>query len=113
VTGRSSGVRGWTAEYTEHKTGPAARRPDPKKATGQDGKSDVLNGGADGDILALLDPALLEGFGAGGRRMLGGTGSDTLRLDDTGVSLDLGAIPDPRIQGIERVDTSGIDTTAV
>ena len=64
----------------------------------------MLNGGADGDILALLDPAFLEGFGTGGGRMLGGTGSDTLRLDGTGVSLDLGAIPDTRIQGIERVD---------
>jgi hypothetical protein len=48
----------------------------------------VLNGGADDDILALLDPAFLEGFG-------------------TGVSLDLGAIPDTRIQGIERVDLGG------
>ena len=66
----------------------------------------MLNGGADDDILALLDPAFLEGFGTGGGRMLGGTGSDTLRLDGSGVSLDLGAIPDTRIQGIERVDTA-------
>ena len=57
----------------------------------------MLNGGAGDDILALLDPAFLEGFGAGGGRMLGGTGSDTLRLDGSGVSLDLGAIPDTRL----------------
>ena len=39
--------------------------------------------------------------------MLGGTGSDTLRLDSAGVSLDLGAIPDTRIQGIEAIDLGG------
>ena len=75
------------------------------------GGLDILNGGADDDILALLDPAFLEGFGTGGGRMLGGTGSDTLRLDGTGVSLDLGAIPDTRIQGIERVDLGGDGNT--
>ena len=75
------------------------------------GGLDILNGGADDDILALLDPAFLEGFGTGGGRMLGGTGSDTLRLDGTGVSLDLGAIPDTRIQGVERVDLGGDGNT--
>jgi hypothetical protein len=71
------------------------------------GGIDVLNGGADDDTLALLDPAFLEGFDTGGGRMVGGTGSDTLRLDGTGVDLDLGAIPDPRVQGIENVDLHG------
>ena len=75
------------------------------------GGLDILNGGADDDILALLDPAFLEGFGTGGGRMVGGTGSDTLRLDGAGVSLDLGAIPDTRIQGIERVDLGGDGNT--
>ena len=66
----------------------------------------MLNGGADDDILALLDPAFLEGFGTGGGRMLGGTGSDTLRLDGTGVSLDLGAIPDTRHPGDRAASTA-------
>jgi hypothetical protein len=73
------------------------------------GGIDVLNGGADDDILALLDPAFLEGFDTGGGRMLGGTGSDTLRLDGAGVDLDLTAIPDPRLQGIEQIDLGGDD----
>ena len=71
------------------------------------GGIDVLNGGEGDDLLALLDPAFLEGFGTGGGRMVGGTGSDTLRLDGTGVSLDLGAIPDPRFQSIESIDLNG------
>jgi hypothetical protein len=71
------------------------------------GGIDVLNGGADDDLLALLDPAFLEGFGAGGGRVLGGTGSDTLRLDGVGTDLDLGAIPDPRVQDIESIDLHG------
>ena len=75
------------------------------------GGLDVLNGGADDDILALLDPAFLEGFGTGGGRILGGTGSDTLCLDGAGVILDLGAIPDTRIQGIEIIDLGGDGNT--
>ena len=75
------------------------------------GGLDILNGGADDDLLALLDPAFLEGFGTGGGRMVGGTGSDTLRLDGAGLSLDLGAIPDTRIQGVERVDLAGDGNT--
>jgi hypothetical protein len=75
------------------------------------GGLDILNGGADDDLLALLDPAFLEGFGTGGGRMVGGTGSDTLRLDGTGVSLDLGAIPDTRIQGIDNIDLGGDGNT--
>lgn len=71
------------------------------------GGIDVLNGGAGNDLLAVLDPAFLEGFGTGGGRMLGGTGSDTLRLDGAGENLDLGAIPDTRIQGIESIDLHG------
>ena len=75
------------------------------------GGLDILNGGADDDLLALLDPAFLEGFGTGGGRTVGGTGSDTLRLDGTGASLDLGAIPDTRIQEIERIDLGGDGNT--
>ena len=67
----------------------------------------MLNGGEGDDTLVLLDPAFLEGFGAGGGRILGGTGTDTLCLDSAGVILDLGAIPDTRIQGIESIDLGG------
>jgi hypothetical protein len=71
------------------------------------GGIDVLNGGAGDDTLVVLDPAFLEGFGTGGGRMLGGTGSDTLRLDGADASLDLSAIPDTRIQNIESIDLGG------
>ena len=75
------------------------------------GGIDVLNGGESDDTLVLLDPAFLEGFGTGGGRILGGTGSDTLCLDSAGVILDLGAIPDTRIQGIETIDLGGYGNT--
>ncbi len=71
------------------------------------GGVDVLNGGEGDDLLALLDPAFLEGFGTGGGLMVGGTGSDTLRLDGAGADLDLGAIPDPRFHSIESIDLNG------
>jgi hypothetical protein len=71
------------------------------------GGIDVLNGGAGGDLITLLDPAFLEGFGTGGARMLGGTGVDTLRLDGTGDNLDLTAIPEPRLKNIEQIDLGG------
>jgi hypothetical protein len=71
------------------------------------GGIDVLNGGAGDDTLVVLDPAFLEGFGTGGGRTVGGTGSDTLRLDGAGVTLDLGAIPDTRVQSVENVDLNG------
>jgi hypothetical protein len=71
------------------------------------GGIDVLNGGESDDRLVVLDPALLEGFDLGGGRILGGTGSNTVCLDGAGVILDLGAIPDTRIQGIEIIDLGG------
>ena len=42
--------------------------------------------------------------------MLGGTGTDTLRLDGNGSELDLGSIPDPRIEGIERSTSAATAT---
>jgi hypothetical protein len=75
------------------------------------GGIDVLNGGEGDDLLALLDSAFLEGFGTGGGRMLGGTGSDTLRLDGADATLDLTAIPEPRLQGIEQIDLGGDGNT--
>ena len=64
----------------------------------------MLNGGADGDILALLDPAFLKGFGSGGGRMLDGTGSDTC-ASMARASASISAPSRTRAwRGIERVD---------
>ena len=38
---------------------------------------------------------------------MGGNGSDTLRLDGSGLTLDLTAIPDNQIMGIEEIDLVG------
>jgi FG-GAP repeat/RTX calcium-binding nonapeptide repeat (4 copies) len=69
------------------------------------GGLDVLNGGAGDDVLALIDPSLMEGTGGG--RLLGGSGIDTIRLEGSSAALDLTAIPDTRIGGIETVDLGG------
>ena len=71
------------------------------------GGLDVLNGGAGNDILALTDPAVMEGIGTGGGRLLGDSDVDTIRLNGPGKVLDLAAIPDARISGIETVDLGG------
>ena len=63
------------------------------------GGADVLRGGEGDDVLAVSDTA----FG----RIVGGTGTDTLRLDGSGITLDLTAIADNRIMQIERIDITG------
>ena len=64
------------------------------------GGADVLRGGQGDDILAVSDPNF--------RRVVGGNGFDTLRIDGFSVTtLDLTAVPDTRIQGIEQIDLTG------
>ena len=63
------------------------------------GGNDVLRGGEGDDVLAVGDPNF--------KRVVGGNGLDTLRLDASGVLLDLVALPDNRIIDVERIDLSG------
>jgi hypothetical protein len=63
------------------------------------GGADVLRGGEGDDILAISDLSF--------SRILGGRGLDTLRLDASGLTLDLTVIPDNRILGIEQIDITG------
>ncbi len=59
------------------------------------GGADSLRGGAGNDILAVSDTAF--------RSIDGGTGTDTLRLDGAGITLQL----DGRIDGVELFDIAG------
>ncbi|MBD2043131.1 putative Ig domain-containing protein [Microcoleus sp. FACHB-672] len=63
------------------------------------GGADVLYGGAGEDIVTISD----TGF----RRIDGGLGTDTLLLVGAGMALDLTAIRNPLIQGIERINMTG------
>jgi hypothetical protein len=64
-----------------------------------DGGPDVLRGGEGDDVLALTDVDF-----SGTRRIVGGNGIDTLRLDAAGLTLDLTKIADNRIVDIEIID---------
>ena len=64
------------------------------------GGVDVLLGGAGNDTLRISDLNF--------RRVDGGSGYDTLALDGAGIRLVLTAIADPRLQGIERIDLTGL-----
>ena len=67
-----------------------------------DGGPDVLRGGEGDDFLAVPD----VDFGST-RRLLGGNGVDTLRLDGSELTLDLTTIADNRIVDIEEIDITG------
>lgn len=63
------------------------------------GGSDVMYAGQGDDVLAIT--------GATFRRIDGGNGSDTLLFGASGLSLNLTAIPDSRLQKIEIIDIRG------
>jgi len=63
------------------------------------GGADVLRGGAGDDVLAVSDLTFAD--------IDGGNGTDTLRLDATGLTLDLTAVADEEVAGIEQIDLNG------
>ncbi|VVM26228.1 Flagellar hook-length control protein FliK [uncultured Gammaproteobacteria bacterium] len=74
------------------------------------GGMDVLNAGTGDDtiIINASNIAALEKTGAGNRaRVDGGGGTDTLKLEGAGLTLDLTKISDRRIQDIEVIDITG------
>jgi Ca2+-binding RTX toxin-like protein len=66
------------------------------------GGEDVLRGGAGSDRLVAGDGTFLE--------VNGGSGTDTLVLAGSVLELDLTAIPDNRLSGIEVIDLGAFDT---
>jgi Ca2+-binding RTX toxin-like protein len=60
---------------------------------------DFMDGGSGDDVL-VFDPA--GRFGT-----FGGSGNDTLRVDGAGITVDLPAIPNGEIGGIEIIDLTG------
>ena len=64
------------------------------------GGADVVYGGAGDDLIVITDAAF--------QRIDGGTGRDTLRVDGTGVTLDLTAMGDHRFQNVEVIDLNGV-----
>jgi hypothetical protein len=63
------------------------------------GGADAFQGGAGDDIMRV---STLDFF-----RVDGGNGIDTLKLDGSGLHLDLTALPDSKTHSIERIDISG------
>ncbi len=63
------------------------------------GGADVLTGGQGNDILSVADLSF--------KRIVGGNDDDTLRLDGSGLTLDLTVLQDNRIVGVEAIDITG------
>jgi len=63
------------------------------------GGADVLYGGAGNDILGISDTSF--------KRINGGTGTDTLRVDGAGITLNLTTLANNKIMGIEQIDLIG------
>ncbi|MEO1999317.1 MAG: integrin alpha, partial [Planctomycetaceae bacterium] len=64
-----------------------------------DGGQDVLYGGEGADTLAIVSTAF--------QRVAGGNGTDTLRLDGSGLTLDLTTLADNTLTDIEVIDITG------
>jgi len=69
------------------------------------GGADVLTGGQGNDVLAINDLTF--------KRLIGGTGTDTVRLDGSGLSLNLATLRDNRLLGIEQIDITGSGNNAL
>lgn len=63
------------------------------------GGPDVIYGGQGNDIMAVSDTAF--------RRVNGGNGNDTLRLDGNGLLLDLTTLPEGLLTNLEAIDIRG------
>ncbi len=63
------------------------------------GGADVLRGGQGNDVLAVSSTSF--------QRVVGGNGADTVRLDGSGLSLNLTTLKDNRIVDIETIDLTG------
>ncbi len=69
------------------------------------GGEDVLFGGEGNDLFRIQDLYFA--------RITGGNGSDTLRLDGAGISLDLTRVMDNRLRGIEEIDLTGTGSNSL